>query len=135
MIQVKAYRDWMMQRVRVVVRDPEAGIIFGRDDIYRMDELPPGVELPANAIAVDLSDRYFPEILAALNELSNGEKAPGDAYALRRDLDREHARVDQLLAVVIGELQREPTVTNVLQGPQGPMGPAGPPGIDRNKVP
>lgn len=132
MIQAKAHRDWMRQRIRVLVRDPEVGLIYGNMDVFDESELPAGNELPPNAWVIDLPERFFPQILAALNEIESGEKAPGDAYALRRDLDREAARVDKLLDFAIQTATKVPPpgfTPGMLQGPPGPAGPPGPMGL------
>lgn len=132
MIQAKAHRDWARQHIRVIVRDTDTGMIFGYDKIYRPEDLAPGAELPDDAWALDLHERYFPAILAALNEIESGEKAPGDAYALRRDLDREAARVDKLLDFAIQTATKVPPpgfTPGMLQGPPGPAGPPGPMGL------
>lgn len=131
MIEVKAWRDWERQRVLAVVRDSESGVIFGRGAVFTPSD--PAVALPAEAYAIDISDRDFERVLQALNELDTGEKAPGDAYALRRDLDREAARVDKLIDFAIQTAKRGTRkrkrkalgAPGMLVGPKGPPGPPG----------
>ena len=146
MINVRAHREWDAQRVRVMVTDDDHGVIFGRDGaIYHRAEFAPGATLPDEVYVLSLSDRHFEQILAALNELHTGEKAPGDAYALRRDLDREAGRVDKMLDVVLDLAHNQRVVVPGMAatgppgpkgdvGPMGPRGPKGDPGYGPDSI-
>lgn len=128
MIQARAHRDWARQRIFVVVRDTDTGMIFGPDRIFQPADFEHGQELPVEAYALIISERYFEQVLAALNEVATSEKAPGDAYALRRDLDHEKERVDKMLEVLIAGAMTPPLMVNQAVGQQGPPGPQGAPG-------
>jgi hypothetical protein len=110
MIRTRVVEDWSRGRVRVLVMDDETRMVFGPNRVFTPedDDMPPANrELPDEAFMVDLPYQQAQLVTDALQEHFAGQKAPGDAYALRRDLDHEKTRVDKLLDFAI-EAARAP---------------------------
>jgi hypothetical protein len=109
MIKARVLEDFMSGHIRVLLHDPETQMVFGRDQIFGPGDVAPNAQLPDEAFLLNINRQYVDLVLAALNEHFAGEKAPGDAYALRRDLEHEKDRTDKLLDFVLEIARQEPT--------------------------
>lgn len=96
-VRARVTEEPMLGIVRVFLMDDETHYVFGRDRVFTPEDAGSGRMLPEGAAIVELSYQWIDLVVAALNEHRSGEKAPGDAYALRRDLDHEKGRVDKLI--------------------------------------
>lgn len=86
-----------------MVTDLESGdrLYHGRDGVTVIVGL--GMEPPKEAWLVDIPDHFTREVFAQLAQHVHAAAAPGDAYALRRDLDHEKGRVDRFIDHVLRE--------------------------------
>lgn len=116
-IRARVAEEPMFGTIRVFLIDDDTGMVFGRNRQWTREEIPAGAMLPEGAAIVELNYQWYDLVLKALNEHASQEKAPGDAYALRRDLDHEKDRVDKLIDFAL-EAARTPPMQTISLDPR-----------------